>query len=76
MNVLPACMYVHHMHGWWPQKLEGGAGELKLGMVDPPVGIGTEPASFTRAADALNYRAISPALFCLFLRVSCRPGNH
>ena len=34
MNVLPACMYMHHMCAWYPGMTEEGIGSPRAGVID------------------------------------------
>jgi hypothetical protein len=40
MNVLPPCMYVHHMHAWCPQRPEEGIECPETGFIDDYVDAG------------------------------------
>lgn len=56
--VLPACMYVHHMCAWCPQRSQEDTGflELELLIVRKQVVLGTEPLPL----DALTRGATAP----------------
>jgi len=63
MDVLPKCMYVHHMGAWCSQRSEGvDSLELELQLtVGHHVGARTKPESSVRTARVPYHRAISPA---------------
>lgn len=70
VDVLLACTYVHHMHFWFPWKLEEGIGELELELwmiVNYVWMVGIEHRSST-GASVLNHQTFLPSpLIFLFL---------
>ena len=76
MNILAACMFVHHMYAWCPRRPEWGARSSWTGIKDgdePPVALGPEPwcsARMTRISSLSRLFSLCPflaGLFVLFL---------
>ena len=55
MSVLPACMYVHHVHAWCPKRSEEDPGSPETGVTGSCKELGIKPRSSARAASALNH---------------------
>lgn len=57
--VLPACLYVHYVHTWWPQRKEEGVGSAATGVTD-----GYELAAMWLLGNELKSSAWEPLSQC------------
>ena len=58
MCILPACVFVHYMCAWCPQRPEEGIRVPKIGVIDNHVllwGLGTKPRSSGKIISTFNH---------------------
>lgn len=71
MRVLPACLYIHWVHTWYPRRLEKGVGFLRTSVTFWATVwvLGTKPKSSAGVASFLWCWDISPATYFIIIVV-------